>query len=43
MDEDNLKAQVSQEAIKKISAKNSLFGALFLELRTIFKILQELD
>ena len=43
IDKNNLKAQVNQETIKKISAKNSVFDALLLKLCTIFKVLQEFN
>lgn len=43
MDKNNLEAQVSQKAIKKFLAKDSVFDILFLELHTIFKILQKFN
>ena len=43
IDKNNLEAQVNQETIKKISAKDSEFGILFLELYIVLKILQNSD
>ena len=43
MSEDDLEVLVNQKIIKKISAEDSMFGALSLELCTILKVLQESD
>ena len=43
MGKDNLKAQVNQETIKKISTKDSVFSAPSLEFYTVLKILQKSD
>ena len=43
MGEDDREAQVNREIIKKISAEDSVFGALSLEFRTVLKVLQESD
>ena len=43
LDVDDLEAQVRREDIKRVSEKESVFGAPSLELRTVLKILQESD
>ena len=43
MNNANPEAQVNPEDVKKILEKKFIFGASFLELRTVLEILQESD